>query len=224
MTKFVLVASPLVGPAGWRWLADELRGGGHGVVVAELAGRGAAAPIWRAHVDRVVAQAPHGDVVLVGHSAAGRLIPLVAERRAEPTACVFLDAQLPVDLLPPESDEWFLAHVRSIAVDGVLPPWSEWWGAGAWEALVPDSERRAQLERALPRLTVAEVTAQPLAPARPLARGAYLQLSAVYDAELETIRSLGWPVARLDGQHLHMAVGEAEVADALVRLVAQLRG
>ena len=44
-------------------------------------------------------QVPADDVVLVGHSAAGRLIPLVADRLDRGAACVFVDAQLPVDLL-----------------------------------------------------------------------------------------------------------------------------
>jgi thioesterase domain-containing protein len=176
---------------------------------------------WRAHVDRVVEQIPAGDVVLVGHSAAGRLIPLVAERLDRRTACVFVDAQLPVDVLAPDADEWFLAHVRSIAVDGLLPPWSEWWGDGAWEALVPDPARRAELARRLPRLTLAEVVEESPPPAASLGRAAYLRTSAMFDVQADAAARSDWPVARLDGGHLHLAVDEAEVADALLDLVDQ---
>ncbi len=221
MTTFVLVASPLVGPAGWQWLAAELSARGHAVVVPQLA-CAAAEPAWRAHVDRVAEQVPAGDIVLVGHSAAGRLIPLVAERLDRRAACVFLDAQLPVDVLPNDADEWFLAHVRSIAVDGVLPPWSEWWGDGAWEALVPDAARRAELARALPRLTVAEVVEEPPPPAVTPTRAAYLRTSAVFDVQADAAERRGWPVVRLDGGHLHIAEAEAEVADALLDLVDQV--
>lgn len=220
MTTFVLVASPLVGPGCWRWVAGELESRGHTVVVPDLAPSDAAAPVWRAHVDCISAEVPAGDVVLVGHSAAGRLVPLVADGRAGASTCVFADAQLPVDLLAPEPDDWFLAHVRSIAHDGELPPWSEWWGDGAWEALVPDPARRAELTAALPRVTVASVAEAPPAPRRPVARGAYVQFSAVYDRELGVARDAGWPVRHLDGQHVHMAVAEAEVADALVEVAA----
>lgn len=224
MRTLVLVASPLVGPAGWRWLAPELSARGYVVVVPDLAGAGAPAPVWSAHVDRVAAQVPDadGDIVLVGHSAAGRLIPLVADRLSRDVACVFVDAQLPVDLLPPDADEWFLEHVRSIAVDGVLPPWSEWWGDGAWEGLVPDPERRAALARELPRLTVAEVVEEPPPPGTHPNRAAYLRTSAIFDVQADTAAALGWPVSRLDCQHLHIAVDETAVADALDALLDQL--
>src|SRR5438477_25313 len=95
MPVFVLVASPLVGPACWQWLAAALIERGEVVIVPELA-RDPEPPAWRAHVDRVVDQVPDGEVVLVGHSASGRLIPLVAERVVPDCACVFVDAQLPV--------------------------------------------------------------------------------------------------------------------------------
>jgi hypothetical protein len=202
---FVLIASPLVGPAGWRWLASELSSRGSPVVVPELAPTDAPAPVWPAHVARILEQVPAGAVVLVGHSAAGRLVPLVAAGRADPSICVFVDAQLPVDLLAPDADEWFHAHVRSIAVGDVLPPWSEWWGPEAWDALVPDPDRRAELAGALPRLTVAAATEVPPAPDRPVGRAAYLRLSPVFDRQADVARALGWPVRDLDGGHLHPA-------------------
>jgi hypothetical protein len=225
VTAFVLVASPLVGPPVWRWLAEELTRRGERAVVPDLAGAEAPAPRWRAHVACVTAQVPDDrDVVLVGHSAAGRLIPLVADELPGATPCVFVDAQLPVDLLAPADDDWFLGHVRSIAVDGRLPPWSRWWGDDAWRALVPDPDRRFELERSLPRSTVAAVSEEPPAPRAALAAAAYLQLSAVYDAEAAVARARGWPVARLPGEHLHLAVEEHAVADALLDLVDQLPG
>jgi hypothetical protein len=218
---FALVASPLVGPAGWQWLAASLRARGATVVVPDLASTGSEPPVWRAHVDRVAEQLTGAaDAVLVGHSAAGRLIPLVADRIGG-AACVFLDAQLPVDVLPPGDDDWFLTHVRSIAHDGVLPAWSEWWGDGAWEALVPDASRRSVLGDALPHASLASVEEVPPAPVTPL-RAAYVQLSAVYDAEAEVAAARGWPVTRLTAQHLHFAVDEDAVADALVATAAQL--
>ena len=217
---FALVASPLVGPAGWQWLAGALRARGAPVIVPDLAPTDSEPPVWRAHVDRVAEQLGGATgVVLVGHSAAGRLIPLVADRTGG--ACLFLDAQLPVDVLPPGDDDWFLAHVRSIARAGVLPKWSEWWGDGAWEALVPDATRRAVLGDALPEASLASVEEVPPAPETPL-RAAYVQLSAVYDTEADVAATRGWPVARLTAQHLHFAVDEDAVADVLLATAAQL--
>lgn len=220
-TTFVLVASPLVGSAAWQWLAAALTGRGTAVAVPELAPVDSEPPVWAAHVDRIVEQLGRlDDVVLVGHSAAGRLIPLVADR-VPGAACVFLDAQLPVDLLPPGDDDWFLAHVRSIATDGHLPPWSEWWGTGEWETLVPDPARRSALKAALPRVSLASVEEVPPAPVSPM-RAGYIRLSAVYDGEADIAERLGWAVTRLSGGHLHFVVDEDAVADALVTTAAQL--
>ncbi len=218
MPTFVLVASPLVGPACWRWVAEVLTARGHTVVVPELAPADAPAPTWAAHVERIAAQVPEDEVVLVAHSAAGRLVPLVADHRSGPTTCVFVDAQLPVDVLPEAADDWFHAHVRAIAVDGVLPPWSEWWGPDAWAGLVPDPDRRAALTDALPRVTVTSVLETPPAPERRVTAGAYLRLSPVFDPQADAARARGWPVRELDGGHIHMAVAEADVAAAIVEL------
>ena len=192
-----------------------------------LARADAAPPVWHAHVDSVVhvvgAVTPsEGPMVLVGHSAAGRLIPLVAER-LEAAACVFVDAQLPGFPPPtPDADDWFLTHVRSLAVDGVLPPWSEWWGAPAWEGLVPDPARRATLESALPRMPLANVEEVPPSSTAWDGPAAYLRLSALYLDEAAEAARRGWPVAHLDGGHLHFTVAEAAVADALIDLARRL--
>ena len=169
-----------------------------------LAPADTAPPVWKTHVDSVVhvvgAVTPFaGPLVLVGHSAAGRLIPLVAER-VEAAACVFVDAQLPGFPEPGGTDDdWFLAHVRSIANDGVLPPWSEWWGKAALEGLVPDPDRRAALESALPCVPLASVEEVPPTPTTWRGPAAYLQLSAVYESEAADATRRGWPVTSTAG-------------------------
>lgn len=167
----------------------------------------------------MVAEAPAGErLVLVGHSAAGRLIPLVAEQLGDP-ACVFVDAQLP-GFPPPDTDgeDWFLAHVRSLAVHGTLPPWSEWWGAAAWERLVPDPERRATLEAAMPRVPLRAVEEVPPTPTAWDGRAAYLQLSELFTDQAGEAARRGWPVTHLDGGHLHFTVAEDAVAFELTGL------
>jgi hypothetical protein len=223
VTTYVLVASPLVGPAGWKWLAAALTARGHAVVVPELAPPDTPPPAWAAHVDRLGARLRGvSRPVLVGHSAAGRLIPLVAER-VEGARCLYVDAQLPVGLVAPSDDDWFLAHVRSLAGDGRLPPWSEWWGGDVWKTLVPDTARRDALAAALPRIALAAVEEIPPPPGK-LPPGAYLRLSAVYDAEVGVAAGLGWPVRSIDGGHLHFVVDEDAVADAIEELADQLDG
>jgi len=223
MSTYALVASPLVGPAAWRWLAAELERRGHTVVVPSLAPPDAPAPVWAAQVDVLRAQLRDlEEAVLVGHSAAGRIVPLVAEQ-LDGARCLHVDAQLPVDLLAPPDGDWFLAHVRTLVDGDRLPPWSEWWGEGAWEGLVPDPARRDAITPTLPRVPPAVVEEVPPAPGCQVP-GAYLRLSAVYDVEAAVAQELDRPVARIDGGHLHFAVDEQAVADACETLVDQLDG
>ncbi len=196
--------------------------------VPELAPADAPPPFWRAHVDAITRAArDEPDVVLVGHSAAGRLIPLVAEALDTPVPCVFVDAQLPraPDECPddqPDSDDWFVAHVRSLAVDGGLPRWSEWWGPKVWESLVPDPSRRVELASVLPRVTLAAVEEAPPPPVRWSGPAAYLRFSGMYRAEADDAKGRGWIVEELIGEHLHMTVDPAGVARSLVALAERL--
>ena len=224
MSCFVLVASPLVGPLGWSWVAGELATHGCRVCVPELAPADAAPPTWRTHVNAITRTIrDEQDVVLVGHSGAGRLIPLVADALERTTPCVFVDAQLPREPDDnPESDDWFLAHVRSLAVDGVLPPWSEWWGTEVWESLVPDPSRRAELASRLPRVALASVEEEPPPPVRWSGPAAYLRFSEIYRAEADDAQGRGWIVDELVGEHLHMAVDPVGVAAAIVALAERL--
>ena len=225
---FVLVASPLVGPLGWQWVSEELATQGHRVCIPELARPDSSPPIWRAHVDAITrAIRDEQDVLLVGHSGAGRLIPLVADALDRSTPCMFIDALLPLGPDqhpddPPDPDDWFLAHVRSLAVDGVLPPWSEWWGTEVWKSLVPDPSRRAELGAALPRVTLASVEEEPSPPVRWSGPAAYLRFSEMYRAEADDAQGRGWIVDKLVGEHLHMTVDPAGVARSLVALAERL--
>ena len=217
---YVLVASPLVGPAGWEWVGAELRMLGHRVVVPELSAPNAPAPVWRAHVDAITSVIPKGvDVVLVGHSAAGRLIPLVADVVDPKAMSLFVDAQIPNDRAEPVADDdWFLAHVQSMAVDGMLPPWSEWWGSDAWTTLVPDARRRAVLAASLPRVTLASVAEEPPPPVHWSGPAAYLRFSELFREHAAVAAARGWLVDEIPGEHLHMAVDAPAVAAKLVAL------
>lgn len=92
--------------------------------------------------------------MLVGHSGAGPLLPVIADRMGRPpTLLTFVDASVPptkgeVPLVP----DRFLDSLRMLARNGVLPKWSEWFGAGTMEAIVPDRGRRAAVVAELPEL------------------------------------------------------------------------
>jgi hypothetical protein len=97
---------------------------------------------------------------------------------------VFVDSPLPPPtgpmLLGPTE---FMDQLRAMATDGVLAPWSRWFGAEAMRELLPDQRLRADLEAEMPRLPLSYFEAVVPLPddwstRRPCA---YLLLSAPYE-------------------------------------------
>jgi hypothetical protein len=130
---------------------------------------------------------------------------------------VFVDAALPpqagpVELMPAE----MLAELQALANDGVLPPWSDWFGPGVMQELVPDDARRAVISAELPRLPLAYFE-EPV----PVPNGwagvpcGYVLLSDAYAAEAHEAAARGWPVIRLLGGHLDIVTRPEEIAGAI---------
>ena len=76
--RFLLVHSPAVGPSTWRWVAEALRSRGHETTVPNLVA--AATTGDPVAFGRAAASALDTDeeVVVVGHSAAGAILPVIA--------------------------------------------------------------------------------------------------------------------------------------------------
>ena len=165
-------------------------------------------------------------VLLVAHSNAGLFLPAIAQLLApREYALLFADASIPpveggdVTLVPPV----FLDELRAMAVDGILPPWTEWWPDEATAGLYPDPATRRRVAAEEPRLPLSFYEESVEVPAgwahQPCA---YLRLSEGYEPEAATAAGLGWPTVRLSGEHLHMLVDPVAVADALVDLASTL--
>jgi hypothetical protein len=74
--RFLLVHSPVVGPATWRWVADALESRGHTAAVPDLVD--AASTGDPAAFARAAAAATSGEeVIVVGHSGAGSVLPVI---------------------------------------------------------------------------------------------------------------------------------------------------
>jgi hypothetical protein len=159
------------------------------------------------------AGAPGADMV-VAHSGAGVLMPLVVDRVGA-GAAVFVDAILP----GPTSDR-FRDFLASLPVeDGRLPRWSDWWPSEVMAEAVPDPDLRARLLADLPRLPVAFYDEQVPVPASwPPPRVGYLRLSPAYGAEAAEARRQGWRTRERDGGHLDNAVHPADVAAEVLAL------
>jgi hypothetical protein len=224
VTTFVLVHSPLVGPGTWSRVAKELSERDHHTVVPSLVD-GATTGSWRVCVDAVAAQAQTFEApVLVGHSGAGPLLPLIADGlKIKPAQLVFVDAPLPPSsgetaLVPAEFKERLRALTHD---DGMLPKWSEWFGPDAMRALIPDDELRAAIVDELPRVPLSYFDAFVAMPdAWTVRRAAYILLSDIYREDAAEAAARGWPVIQLPGAHLDIVTRPTEIADALVELTA----
>lgn len=223
--RFLLVHSPVVGPATWRWVADALRAAGRQVVLPDLrdltAGGDPHAMI-RGAIDAHRAAGPldDGHVVVVGHSGAGVLLASIAAAIDAPSrSLVFVDAGLPPYEGATSVGGAFLDQLRSMAVDGVVPPWSEWWGPEVMAALVPDAGRRAEIEAELPRVPLRFFEAPIDVPAHWYEiSSSYVLLGEAYRREANTASAWSWPVVERLGSHLDI-VNEPEALARLIRRI-----
>ncbi|MEU8228103.1 alpha/beta hydrolase [Actinoplanes sp. NPDC048967] len=228
---YVLVHSLLLGPLSWAPVAARLAASGVPTAVPSLVGvtDGDDPPFWprvtdtvNAAVDRLPAGRP---VVVVAHSNAGLLVPVIAHAARRPVAgCLFVDARLPDRTGPsPAASPERLAHLRAkVATDGRLPPWTTWWDEDDVARLFPDRETRTAVSAEQPRLPLSYYEQRIPVPAgwddRPCG---YLLFGPPYDLMARDAGERGWAVDRLPGDHLHQLVDPDAVA---ARLVALTRG
>lgn len=220
----LFVHSPVVGPATWAQAADRLRRNGFRCVAPDLTKVVSAGPPF---YQRLAAAAAHGvsdgrSVVVIGHSAAGALVPAIAEAVVGPVRAVFVDAQLPrpglswFDTAPQPLRE----QLRGMADGGVLPPWNEWFPPGAIEELVPDEALRRKFLAEIPRLPLAYFEEPSPVTRRLGRRWGYLRFSASYDDAADEAEQRGWWVARRDWDHLRMLTDPAAVADLIAQAIS----
>lgn len=206
----------------WQSLAARLESGGWSVHVCRTPDRPTSA---REVLESMVESLPTGEpVVLVPHSNAGLFVPAVAHGR-DILATVFVDASLPPmegrATLVPAPHQAFLAGMAE--ADGLLPPWTRWWGEAQVAGLFPDLDTRRAFEAQEPRLRLSYVQETVDVPAG-WARtpSAYLAFGDTYAEERELATRRGWPMTTLPGGHLHMLVAPDAVADAVVGLLGEL--
>jgi hypothetical protein len=222
----LMIHSPLVGPLTLTPLAADLRHRGFEVVVPDL--RSALTeprPQWEAIVNLICSTADSIDV-LVAHSGAGVLMPLIAER-LNPRVTAFVDAVVPGDGPWYQASSAFVDFLASLQQDGpLLPPWHQWWGADAMSKLIPDEEARKQIAADTPRVPRSFYDDPVPLPSGWKTRSGccFLQLSPAYDDDRARAEGYGWPLARMDGRHLDVAVKPAAVGAVLTDLMARTVG
>jgi hypothetical protein len=161
--------------------------------------------------------------LVVGHSGAGAFLPVIAQN-SNARVTVFVDAVLPDSDGPYLPSKDFTALLDRLDVtDGLLPPWNDWWTPEVMARLVPDDALRRRLVDEIVRVPRSFYDASIDLPQSWFSRpSGYLQLSPAYDAEATRADHWGWPIVRLDGTHLDVAVRPDVVArhvDDLARLL-----
>jgi hypothetical protein len=224
---FVLVHAPVLGPASWAPVAEELAAAGHRVAIPALTGFADAGPPYAPRLlERARAQMPaSGDdrVVLVVHSGAGVFAPHLAETvMAGDVAVVFADADLPpLSGAATVTHRAYLPLLQDMASDGLVPPWPRWWPDDVMSSLVPDEEARRSVAAEASPLPLAffEEELPPVPQAWRSRHPGYLRFSETYQEQADDAARRGWPVRELPGEHLHMVVEPAGVAAAITALV-----
>ncbi len=230
-TTLLFVHSPVAGPSTWVYTAEVLQKKGFRCAAPDLTAVATLGPPYYPKHAAAAAEAVDDisdTVVVVGHSAAGALLPAIAEAVGDRTkGAVFVDAMLPqpgrswFDTAPPG----FEAQLRNLADDGVLPPYDEWFPPGTLAELVSDRARRDRLIAEIPRLPVAYF--DELAPPSRFAESvacAFVRLGAPFDAAADKAQRLGWWVARRDWDHLRMISDPDAVADLIAQAISATCG
>ena len=223
----VLVHSPVVSPSIWDKLAPALVQQDRRVVIPDLTDTmDAGPPYCSRQATRIADSAGDRSVILVGHSGAGPLLMLAGSMSRHVEGYVFIDAGLPcpgqswLDTTPSE----VAAHIRDMANDGWLPPWSEWWGDDGLAEMLPDPEVRERFAATCPRLPLAMFEeVYPDEASGPYAPSAYLRLSEAYEQPAREAKALGWPTIELMNHHLCVLTDPELVAAPLLRLVGHLQ-
>ncbi len=227
-THFVLIPSPLCGPATWEPVAAALGQRGRDATIARLRDGDPAQPYWRQHAAAVavaLTQLPPERVpILVAHSGAGPLLPAI--RRAAGRSVggyFFADAGLPhpghsrLD----ELTQALPARAAGLRADLLAGKRYPAWNDAALRPLIPDPARRAAtLAELRPRPLAFSTEALPPHDAWPDAPCAYLRFSAAYDTHAAAARARGWPVHAFEAGHFHQLVDPDAVAGALLSLAA----
>jgi|SRR5690606_15805483 len=219
--EIVLVHSPLVGPSSLAPTAEALERRGFRTYTPCIDGSDVA---WREAPAAVLAALPElSGPLLVGHSAAGLLLPALAGP-LEAWGMIVIDGRLPPEAGPtPPAEPEFDAFVKALPVEqGRLPRWSHWWGPGGMAALIPDRWTRKVFEADLPRLRPEWFDDAVETPPWDHLRAGYLQTSPRLADQAALARARGWPVQTLAGTHLHPFLHPGETALAISQLVTAM--
>jgi hypothetical protein len=230
MTFFALIHSPFVGPLTWKFVAQVLEAQNYRTIIPTLSDDpGDARPFWEQHANAAAhainSLKLHDRCVLVGHSGAGPLLPIIGSQLKVPVvAYLFVDAGLPqplsrLEMIRVELPERAGELEQFLKSGGLYPRWSD----ADLRALIPNEILRQQVlkdirPRALPFFT----EALPVPEEWDTTPCGYVQFSAGYTIPANTARAQEWPVLEFKAGHFHMMVDPSSVANVLLQLAGLL--
>lgn len=219
--RIALLTSPLLGPAAWGSMPDELsRLGWESVVAAHVGPAPSSAQEVAAAF--VASLSPTDEWVLVPHSNAGLMAPMVAQKR-HVRAVVYVDARLPrTGTQRMSTDESLRFYSRLVESDGFLPAWNDWWDDDTGR-LFPSEQSRRQCEAEIRRLSLDYFTSDVDGTGWDQLPSAYLAFGEVYAAERERAQAAGMATASVDAaEHLHHLIDPPGVAGTIHQLLNAL--
>jgi hypothetical protein len=228
---YILIHSPLVGPLTWQLIHDEMgKRGIESIVPALSDDPNSTLPYWQQHAEsaaRELARAPQdGSMVLVAHSGAGPLIPIIRQSiKRSIEGYIFVDAGIPrddmsrMDLMKLEDPEWAEQFHQTLLQGEQFPNWNE----DDLQEVIPNNVLRRKMVREInPRPLSFFTEPIPVFNGWPDAPCAYIKFSASYDWDFEQAKQAGWLVREMNAGHFHMLVDPALVTSEIVNLTQEI--
>ncbi|MCI0709020.1 MAG: alpha/beta hydrolase [Chloroflexi bacterium] len=219
---FVLIHSPLVGTFTWQLVAKHLQAEGHGVFTPELVDDPQSdIPLWQQEVNSI--EFPEQEIILVGHSGAGALLPAISAR-FDVQGYIFVDAVLlfgaatRLEMLDAEDVAFASEFEAFLRKGGQFPNWQD----EDLRLQIPDDDVRQKLMADLrPRSLSFFIEQLEASEDWDVPPCAYIQLSETYRTYADQAEARGWTVFRRDAHHFEMLTNPATIAQLLVQIKQQ---
>jgi hypothetical protein len=225
---YVLIHSPLVGPLTWQLVAREIKNRNLEAIAPSLTDDpNSTLPYWQQHaesfaksLDRI---AIHRRIVLVAHSGAGPLLPILRQSVTcdSIVSYVFVDAGIPLngssrlDLMRLSDPQWADQFHQALLRGERFPEWNE----DDLSEEIPDAAlRRRMVSEINPRSLAFYGEPIPVFDNWPDAPCAYIQFTTSYDWDCMRAERAGWHVRKLHAGHFHMLVDPAAVTNMIIQI------
>lgn len=227
--SLALIHSPLVDTTTWKYLAPELEQSGYSGAIAQIEDPSdSSSSWWQRHVESAAATLTGlaSPYILVGHSGAGPLLPLIGSRLLSPPAgYIFVDAGIlweedsRLGMMYAEDETWATEFETYLRRGGTFPNWEE----ALFVEIIPNAElRKALIQSLRPKPFSFFTEPIPVAARWDRIPCAYLQLSDTYKSYATAARAKGWVVDTIEGHHFSMMTDPQQITKAIMALLQKM--